>query len=81
VTKLVRDYLMDFRQALERDHAQRWKTGRLDADAESEAKGRVNQLEDLGDNMHMVFDAMLNFYEEPVSEEASEHESDTEPQI
>ena len=61
VTKAVHQYLRDFRQALRRDHTDRWEAGRLDSDIESEARGRcVALLEIVG----LEFAHLERFYEE-----------------
>lgn len=74
MTKLVLGrYLEDFRAALERDHVLRWKSGRLEPDHESEAKGRINTLEEIAG---LQFEHMLMFYGDDTSERSSDEQDE-----
>lgn len=65
--------MTDYAYALERDHLDRWQSGKIDLDIESEAKGRVNTLKELAD---LPFNAIEEFYQQPEQENAAENIED-----
>lgn len=71
-------YLPDYKAALERDHIARWQGGALDANVESEAKGRCNTIDELAG---LRFEHVLQFYgqPEPPDETAEQSESGEQP--
>ncbi len=66
VTKMYLQYLLDYREALRRDHVARWEAGGMNMEVEIEAKGRANTLAELSD---LSFEVIADFYKEPEEEE------------
>lgn len=71
VTKMFRQYLADFAEALERGHNMRWRAGQLKDSVEYEAAGRVATLEEMA---ALEFSHIATFYQEP--EQQEEHETE-----
>lgn len=66
VTKLVLQYMADFREALRRDALARWESGALTLTDEHELRARSNVLAELGE---LQFPSIANFYGEDTKEE------------
>ena len=61
VTKVLHQFLDDYRAALRRDHLERWESGQENEAIERQAQGRVNTAGEIKD---LSFDDLLKFYSE-----------------
>lgn len=68
-TKLLLQYMADFKAVLEREAVQRWKQGSITLSDEHEMRARILTLAELGE---LPFEAIESFYQPESEQRAAE---------